>query len=480
MSTTPDSSPVSSPSASDGYYWLRNNHDAISASADSSHTASADEVTDTTDCTSECESYATDCSTDDDDDDVDNYNDEYDTSMASEQGDTEVPVPFWFGHEEPEHVRSIIAQYELQLKDDITDPTVHRVRAPRSFVGRVKRTPVSAGNTFTTVDEVQVHLRSSLSPSKKLPTHRMIHVLTSWDEDGIPTRVFKLADKAKEFWMGKLDPAVQPSYLYTLPVLFTESEQRFCVSPDDRDVTEVDTWSTSDMVDEARERYPVAQECMHDNSEEADEDELGEPRPPHPGNNPDDPASPPHSLGGNLAHGPHSPNFPPEGMTEEEWEQQQHLAELFAPPAISGLVSSMAALLASNGVGMDDELSEFELDFGLSNPDGSVTRYKFRAEDDDKSPGSATFALSSMDGPGVHVSGTMHDDGDDNISWTTQTHQDSDTQESTESNTPSDIPTGASTSNATSATGHTSTADGNGVGDGAGTPLTRPEAAVTT
>jgi len=103
-----------------------------------------------------------------------------------EEGDrrTFVDIPFWFGYEDDDQIRCILAKYAATLKLD--DEIKRCIRMPPPFIGRVKRSVVHSESSFMTLDEVEIFRRSTLPPFSQLPFVKKHVLLSVWSiDDGV-------------------------------------------------------------------------------------------------------------------------------------------------------------------------------------------------------------------------------------------------------------------------------------------------------
>lgn len=181
-----------------------------------------------------------------DDDEEFNYQDHDDSDYNDDDGDCfdddyepeHSLTPFWFGNEDKEQLKAIIQVYTKALKLDEEAKT--QIRAPQSFVGRIKRIKVSNEKKFTTLDTVDIFTRSLLAPGSVMPLKRRVHTITDWSvEEGLPEKVSIVTDKSeKDAWLEKEDLSTDVSYLFSLPVYGSKHlEFAYLVSDEQRDVT---------------------------------------------------------------------------------------------------------------------------------------------------------------------------------------------------------------------------------------------------
>jgi len=158
--------------------------------------------------------------------------DEDDGEAAPPQSTDE--VPFWFSHEDNDQVCKIMECYTRFL--DVESEGKLCIRAPKKFVGKVRRTQVE-NEMFSTLDEVSIYSRDFKPLGVTLPLVRTVWVITSWDvTEGIPVHSFELhKDSLRAFWYQRT--VGSDSFLYCRPLLHTNSEWQFQVSELENPVT---------------------------------------------------------------------------------------------------------------------------------------------------------------------------------------------------------------------------------------------------
>jgi len=158
-----------------------------------------------------------------DDESYDDNLDQDDNNSQSATDDKQpTELPFWYTNEDSAHIEAIFKKYLERL----VPQTEYLSRSVQPFIGRIAR-QVSASSTsfvFQTLDEVELCNNQRLvTPNSPLPLIRTIHVVTSWDQDGIPTDFFILdSPEILNYWEQNLAD-VPCSYLYCLPDWFNQS-----------------------------------------------------------------------------------------------------------------------------------------------------------------------------------------------------------------------------------------------------------------
>jgi len=138
-------------------------------------------------------------------------------------------VPFWFGNEDKDQLRIINMKYYRSLH--LEEEKKRLIRQPEPFIGRVTRSQVNNGDTFTTLDIVEIYRRAILNPSDVMPFERKLHLLTCWSyEDGLPISFTSLVEKETlKLWQDKLIKNVKSSTLMCRPE-YGNKEYSFTVS----------------------------------------------------------------------------------------------------------------------------------------------------------------------------------------------------------------------------------------------------------
>jgi len=150
------------------------------------------------------------------------------------ESDSETVIhPFWFSYEEPDHIKAIFKCYSEELQIAHPDNNDRTCQDSQFFVGSVKRTKVRNNGDFTTMDEVRVYRQSPKPPGCPLPLDRKYHLLTSWNDDGLPKSVTCLNKQMKAFWSKR---ALDVSYLFYLPVQSKNDEGIFIVKTEETTV----------------------------------------------------------------------------------------------------------------------------------------------------------------------------------------------------------------------------------------------------
>jgi len=165
----------------------------------------------------------------DDDNDFICHEDEEDEDNEEDEEEEAPPqlgneVPFWFSHEEADQISGIIEYYSRFL--DLESERKLCIRAPKQFIGRVKRTRVE-NEMFSTLDEVSIYLRDFKPLGVNLPLVRTVWQVTSWDVvEGIPVHAFELRkDSLRAFWYQRTIGT--DSYLYCRPLFQTSGDWQF-------------------------------------------------------------------------------------------------------------------------------------------------------------------------------------------------------------------------------------------------------------
>lgn len=161
------------------------------------------------------------------------FYDSEDEDFESSDSETEIHPPFWFSHEDPDHIKAIFKCYSEELQIDSSNNNHRMCRDSQFFVGSVKRTKVRNIGDFTTMDEVRVYKQSPKPPGCPLPLDRKYHLLTSWNDDGLPKSVTCLNTQMKDFWSKR---ALDASYLFYLPVQSKIDEGIFTVKTEETTV----------------------------------------------------------------------------------------------------------------------------------------------------------------------------------------------------------------------------------------------------
>jgi len=127
--------------------------------------------------------------------------------------------PFWYSNEDPQHIEEIVKTYQ----ETLIQADEYKNRSHQPFVARVRRCNATTGDVFQTYDVVLICNNQRLpDPASPIPEIHEVHLLTSWDEDGIPFKFFILGDDQIRFWERKLED-VEPSYLRCVPDYFGQN-----------------------------------------------------------------------------------------------------------------------------------------------------------------------------------------------------------------------------------------------------------------
>jgi len=146
-----------------------------------------------------------------------------------------IDTPFWFGFEDQEQLRCINSRYCGNLK--LAQEQKRCIRQPEPFVGRIRRQKVDNGDTFTTLDEVEVFQRSLLPPGSMMPLKRKLTILTIWSYDeGLPTTFVPLNHQSLHMWRDLIVRDLPASTLLCLPEYGTK-EYNFFVTAEPAEVT---------------------------------------------------------------------------------------------------------------------------------------------------------------------------------------------------------------------------------------------------
>jgi len=178
-----------------------------------------------------------------DDDNVDEEESEYELDLSEEyeseeeeeeEDDNEdcAQRPFWFSHEDSDHIRAILECYTKELSADLNNDTRRKNSSKSLFIGAVKRAEVRNKGDFMTLDEVRIYTRVALPDGCPLPFAKQVHLLTSWNDEGLPKSFSHLDSTMKAFWAGRIQSV---SFLYYFPVrstddaLFLVNQEDLCV-----------------------------------------------------------------------------------------------------------------------------------------------------------------------------------------------------------------------------------------------------------
>merc|ERR1712137_178040 len=130
-------------------------------------------------------------------------------------------VPFWFGHEDQEHVEQVMSRYQGEL---VRSEELQRSHRP--FVASVARTAwqpslreSSGAQLFQTFDEVQVCNNQRVRANRPQPALRTHFLLTTWDSDGVPISFFHPPPATVSSLRGQTEGA-ERVYLYRQPEWF--------------------------------------------------------------------------------------------------------------------------------------------------------------------------------------------------------------------------------------------------------------------
>jgi len=176
----------------------------------------------------------------DDSDFADNSDNNYDEDDCNRADcDPEQRVPFWFSNEEPSHAQQVVKEYSRFL--NLVEPNKGSRQLP-TFVGRIERQPVVTflgdGDdtlSFTTLDVVGVYRRDMRQVGSTVTAVEQTVILTTWDEDGVPMHFSLRKDAALRDWQH-YHKFSNPSFIYCLPVWYTDHEYSYEVCSIRKDV----------------------------------------------------------------------------------------------------------------------------------------------------------------------------------------------------------------------------------------------------
>jgi len=151
-------------------------------------------------------------------------------------------LPFWYAAEDSEHIAKIVKEYSREIKVDEDDRTscMRDCRRLPTFIGRVRRIPVFDKNSlddFTTLDKIEV-FRRDIRPCGSYTTWMTSrHVVTSWDNDGMPDNFIILSNKNQiKEWRSKIIKKYPISFIYCLPVFQSKTAFQYSVEKEKHEV----------------------------------------------------------------------------------------------------------------------------------------------------------------------------------------------------------------------------------------------------
>lgn len=157
---------------------------------------------------------------------------------------------FWFGHEEPSHVKRVLDCYykqifPLQQKELVRASSVSSSRAPRDFIGCVKRSILrSFASGLETLDEAQVFQRDMVPYGEPQPLIRTVQFHTWWDEDGLPTRFEEISPSERDVLVQDLLPTASPTFLCALPLYQADFEFEYTCGFEPKEIGYVNSFKS--------------------------------------------------------------------------------------------------------------------------------------------------------------------------------------------------------------------------------------------
>jgi len=191
---------------------------------------------------------------------------------------------FWFGAEDPIHVKQIMGHYSKRVIPERPQNS----RAPLEFVGCVKRQRICTDSGLQTLDEVEVFERKMVPMGVTQRLTRTLVFCTLWDvEDGFPVELREVSSSEADSMRKSLSSA-PPSYLYALPVYDTDSEFEYCCRSESREVSCASSFShciyqsflqlgrpvTPDYLDKCDEKRGSEEEKTDDQKIEGDDEKT--------------------------------------------------------------------------------------------------------------------------------------------------------------------------------------------------------------
>lgn len=179
---------------------------------------------------------------DDESDFVPCSDDEYDDSLEfrswtfDEDHEVEEELqepPFWFGHEDSEHIEAIVKCYE----DELVEQPEPCCRSLKPFVGSIARVIVSTSDTnLETFDTVVICNNQRMEPGKSMPVECTLHVLTSWEtNDGVPESFQEVPPACLEHW-AHICSGKESFFLFCEPRFFDVGTFCYSSSTTEREV----------------------------------------------------------------------------------------------------------------------------------------------------------------------------------------------------------------------------------------------------
>jgi len=152
-------------------------------------------------------------------------------------------LPFWYAAEDSEHIAKIVKEYSREITEKDADDRTSCIRDCRrlpTFIGRVQRIPVFDKNSlddFTTLDKIEI-FRRDIRPCGSYTTWIMSrHVVTSWDNDGMPDNFIILSNKKQiKEWRSKIISKYPISFIYCLPVFQSKTAFQYSVEKEKHEV----------------------------------------------------------------------------------------------------------------------------------------------------------------------------------------------------------------------------------------------------
>jgi len=152
-------------------------------------------------------------------------------------------VPFWYAAEDAGHIAKIVEEYCRELKESDPNRTAMTdCRRLPTFIGRVRRIPVFDNNSldddaFTTLDKIEF-FRRDIRPCGLYTTFmESRHVVTSWNDDGMPDNIIILKNKNQvQEWRLKSITQFPISFIYCLPVWESKTAFQYSVEKEKHEV----------------------------------------------------------------------------------------------------------------------------------------------------------------------------------------------------------------------------------------------------
>jgi len=177
--------------------------------------------------------------------DLEDYCDDFYSDLSDDEPDDDTPeikappsTPFWFGNEDSDHIRGIIASYHERLGLD--SECRLRKRCPKPFIGRVSRMRVNSelgSEKLTTLDRVDIYSRDYRPVGFFFTVERREYFLTNWNlETGLPEQFIPQKCQLQlDYWAERAVKEERISFLYCLPV-YCKSEFTYHVSAEEDQV----------------------------------------------------------------------------------------------------------------------------------------------------------------------------------------------------------------------------------------------------